>query len=140
MQFASSMPNPSPTSPFPEYTRRNPLWGMVGCSTITGVVIAEKLVIPEVLRPRTDIPPKTEAQIRAMPLWAQPPLEGQYVRGDWGHASELYRSKIVREFGPHIFHRGDGWWQEVLKGEKGRIAVKSDDHYYTIYCYLPGQT
>jgi hypothetical protein len=52
--------------------------------------------------------------------------------------SDAYRAMIVNEFGNGLFHHREGWWQELLKGDNGRIVVKTDDHHYTIICYLPG--
>lgn len=140
MQSAVSLPNLLIYTPAPVKTRPGPHYGMLAYSQSTGVAICERLDAPEVLRARTDFPARTQAQIKAMPLWAQPPIETRGVRGDWGLEGLAYRDKITREFGPGIFYQGDGWWQEVIKGDNGRIAVKTDDHNYTIYCYLPGQT
>jgi hypothetical protein len=112
---------------------------MIAYSVVTGIMIVEKHDVPDVLRPRPS-PPKAIAEIKAMPVWAQPPIEARYIRADWGDVDPNYRAKIVKEFGPDLFYQMPGWWQEVLKGDNGRIVVKTDDHYYTVFCYLPGQT
>jgi hypothetical protein len=99
-----------------------------------------KLDIPELLRPHSKPPPMTIAQIEKVPLWAQPPFDDCVMRVDWAHVHVNYRARVLREFGQDIFIQYPGWWQEVIKGSQGRVAVKSDDHYYTVYCYLPGHT
>jgi hypothetical protein len=126
--------------PLDDDTPSDPTWGKLAFSSITHVSIFEKLEIYDVLSPRTDFTPKTGAQIKATPVWAQPPIASRCIRADWGHINAHYKASIVKDFGEDFFFQSPGWWQEVMKGSKGRIAVKTDDHYYTVYCYLPGQT
>lgn len=137
MQYASSLPNMVVTYPTPNLETR---WQRLGFSPTTGVAIRLKLDVPELLRAHGKSPRMTIAQIEEMPLWAQPPVDDCIMRADWGHVHVNYRARILSEFGQDIFNQYPGWWQEVIKGSQGRIAVKSDDHYYTVYCYLPGHT
>ena len=139
MQYATSLPNMVVTYPLPDDSLE-PRWQRLGFSPTTGVAIRLKLDIPELLRPYEKPPPMTIEQIEKMPLWAQPPVDDCIMRADWAHVHVNYRARVMREFGQDIFIQYPGWWQEVIKGSQGRIAVKSDDHYYTVYCYLPGHT
>lgn len=141
MQFSSSLPKPekplqmeaSPTHD----TRAAPV---LARSSWTKVVISESLFAPPLLRSHEDSPPRSRDNIKDQPAWAQPPMEIACVRGTWEAMTYDYRALVFKEFGHILFHQRQGWWQELLKSDTGRIVVKTDAHHYTVICYLPGLT
>jgi hypothetical protein len=141
MQFSSSLPTPDKPLQLEPSPAHQPNVIVRAKSNQTGVVISELLSAPPLLRSHGNSPPRSEERVRTTPVWAQPPIETACVRGSWGEGmTDAYRSMIVSEFGSVLFHQREGWWQELLKSDNGRIVVKTDNHHYTVICYLPGLT
>ncbi|KAL7420766.1 hypothetical protein Q5752_004718 [Cryptotrichosporon argae] len=70
------------------------------------------------------------------PRWAQPPARTTAVVGRAKSAGP--EPEVDADFDPDLFNGTDGEWIEVIKGEEGRIAVKSTVAQYEVMVWLPG--
>jgi hypothetical protein len=117
-----------------------PLVLILAHSPATGVIIAEALDVPEILRPRSQpgspIRPKLITR-PSTPGWAMPPLTNACVRGRFDETMpRQYYAVAQSEFGSTMLEETN--WQELLKSSEGRIVVKTDEQRYVVTCYLLG--
>ncbi|KAL1413132.1 hypothetical protein Q8F55_000881 [Vanrija albida] len=71
------------------------------------------------------------------PRWAQPPAKmSSYSGRASSFDTGLERPDI--DFDPELLEGPAGEWIEVIKGESGRIAIKSTSSVYEVMVWLPG--
>ncbi|TXT15998.1 hypothetical protein VHUM_00501 [Vanrija humicola] len=71
------------------------------------------------------------------PRWAQPPAKmSSYSGRASSFDNGLERPDI--DFDPELLEGPAGEWIEVIKGESGRIAIKSTSSVYEVMVWLPG--